>query len=113
MHEHRVEGAALGDDSLLDPALEREFRATGLSHLLVVSGENVDGARAALLPPRLLAPPELRPGHDLAPSPEAAPTFEADRLGEPRRGDDHVRWWVTPRIRHSGSACQGRNPYAL
>jgi competence protein ComEC len=34
-------GLALGDDSRLDPAVERDFRATGLSHLLVVSGENV------------------------------------------------------------------------
>ena len=34
-------GLALGDDSGLDPVLERDFRATGLSHLLVVSGENV------------------------------------------------------------------------
>jgi competence protein ComEC len=34
-------GLALGDDSRLGPALERDFRATGLSHLLVVSGENV------------------------------------------------------------------------
>ena len=34
-------GLALGDDSRLDPSLERDFRATGLSHLLVVSGENV------------------------------------------------------------------------
>ncbi len=34
-------GLALGDDSHLDPGLERDFRATGLSHLLVVSGENV------------------------------------------------------------------------
>jgi competence protein ComEC len=34
-------GLALGDDSRLEPALERDFRATGLSHLLVVSGENV------------------------------------------------------------------------
>jgi competence protein ComEC len=34
-------GLALGDDSRLNPALERDFRATGLSHLLVVSGENV------------------------------------------------------------------------
>jgi len=34
-------GLALGDDSRLDPVLERDFRATGLSHLLVVSGENV------------------------------------------------------------------------
>jgi competence protein ComEC len=34
-------GLALGDDSRLDPVLERDFRATGLSHLLVVSRENV------------------------------------------------------------------------
>jgi competence protein ComEC len=34
-------GLALGDDSKLDPVLERDFRSTGLSHLLVVSGENV------------------------------------------------------------------------
>jgi competence protein ComEC len=34
-------GLALGDDSRLDPVLERDFRATGLSHLLVVSGENI------------------------------------------------------------------------
>ena len=34
-------GLALGDDSELDPALERDFRATGLGHLLVVSGQNV------------------------------------------------------------------------
>jgi competence protein ComEC len=34
-------GLSLGDDSLLDPALERDFRASGLSHLLVVSGGNV------------------------------------------------------------------------
>ena len=34
-------GLALGDGSRLDPTLERDFRATGLSHLLVVSGENV------------------------------------------------------------------------
>ena len=34
-------GLALGDDSRLDPVLERDFRATGLSHLLVVSGGNV------------------------------------------------------------------------
>ena len=33
-------GLALGDDSRLDPALARDFRATGLGHLLVVSGEN-------------------------------------------------------------------------
>lgn len=34
-------GLALGDDSRLDPVLERDFRASGLSHLLVVSGGNV------------------------------------------------------------------------
>ncbi len=31
-------GLALGDDSRLDPALARDFQATGLGHLLVVSG---------------------------------------------------------------------------
>ncbi|HEV8563420.1 MAG TPA: DNA internalization-related competence protein ComEC/Rec2 [Actinomycetota bacterium] len=34
-------GLALGDDSRLDPSLARDFQATGLGHLLVVSGENV------------------------------------------------------------------------
>lgn len=34
-------GLLVGDDSRLDPALERDFRASGLSHLLVVSGGNV------------------------------------------------------------------------
>ncbi|MGZ5352900.1 MAG: DNA internalization-related competence protein ComEC/Rec2 [Actinomycetota bacterium] len=34
-------GLSLGDDTSLDPALERDFRASGLSHLLVVSGGNV------------------------------------------------------------------------
>jgi competence protein ComEC len=34
-------GLALGDDSRLDPAVARDFHATGLGHLLVVSGENV------------------------------------------------------------------------
>lgn len=34
-------GLALGDTSGLDPADERHFRATGLGHLLAVSGENV------------------------------------------------------------------------
>jgi competence protein ComEC len=42
-------GLALGDDSLLDPALERDFRASGLSHLLVVSGGNVAMVLAPLL----------------------------------------------------------------
>ncbi|MEW6059484.1 MAG: DNA internalization-related competence protein ComEC/Rec2 [Actinomycetota bacterium] len=34
-------GLALGDDSRLDPDVARDFQATGLGHLLVVSGENV------------------------------------------------------------------------
>jgi competence protein ComEC len=34
-------GLALGDASHLEPGLERDFQATGLGHLLVVSGENV------------------------------------------------------------------------
>jgi len=34
-------GLALGDDSMLDAVVERDFRASGLSHLLVVSGGNV------------------------------------------------------------------------
>ena len=34
-------GLILGDDSQLDPGLARDFHATGLGHLLVVSGENV------------------------------------------------------------------------
>ncbi|HJU57306.1 MAG TPA: DNA internalization-related competence protein ComEC/Rec2 [Actinomycetota bacterium] len=34
-------GLALGDGSGLDPIVERDFRASGLSHLLVVSGGNV------------------------------------------------------------------------
>ncbi|HEY6566651.1 MAG TPA: DNA internalization-related competence protein ComEC/Rec2 [Actinomycetota bacterium] len=34
-------GLVLGDDSQLDPGLARDFHATGLGHLLVVSGENV------------------------------------------------------------------------
>ena len=34
-------GLALGDDSHLDPSVERDFKATGLTHLLVVSGGNV------------------------------------------------------------------------
>jgi competence protein ComEC len=42
-------GLALGDDSRLDPATERDFRATGLTHLLVVSGGNV----AMILAPAL------------------------------------------------------------
>jgi competence protein ComEC len=34
-------GLALGDTSRLDPSLEEDFRATGLGHLLAVSGQNV------------------------------------------------------------------------
>lgn len=34
-------GLAVGDASRLDPIVERDFRASGLSHLLVVSGGNV------------------------------------------------------------------------
>src|SRR5439155_1232913 len=34
-------GLALGDTSRLDPGIEEDFRATGLSHLTAVSGENV------------------------------------------------------------------------
>lgn len=34
-------GLALGDDSQLDDGVERDFKATGLTHLLVVSGGNV------------------------------------------------------------------------
>jgi competence protein ComEC len=34
-------GLALGDTSRLDPAVEESFRATGLSHLTAVSGENL------------------------------------------------------------------------
>jgi competence protein ComEC len=34
-------GLALGDASRLDPGVARDFQATGLGHLLVVSGENV------------------------------------------------------------------------
>jgi competence protein ComEC len=42
-------GLALGDDSGLDPALARDFQATGLGHLLVVSGENVAMVLAPIL----------------------------------------------------------------
>ncbi|MBI4260799.1 MAG: DNA internalization-related competence protein ComEC/Rec2 [Actinobacteria bacterium] len=34
-------GLTLGDTSRLDPAVEEDFRATGLGHLLAVSGQNV------------------------------------------------------------------------
>jgi competence protein ComEC len=49
-------GLLLGDDSRLEPGLERDFRAAGLSHLLVVSGGNV----AMVLAPVLAASALLR-----------------------------------------------------
>ncbi len=42
-------GLILGDDSKLDPSLARDFHATGLGHLLVVSGENVAMVLAPIL----------------------------------------------------------------
>jgi competence protein ComEC len=42
-------GLAVGDDSRLDPIVERDFRASGLSHLLVVSGGNVAMVLAPVL----------------------------------------------------------------
>jgi competence protein ComEC len=42
-------GLALGDDSGLDEAMARHFHATGLGHLLVVSGENVAMVLAPVL----------------------------------------------------------------
>jgi competence protein ComEC len=42
-------GLALGDTSGLDPGLSRDFRATGLGHLLAVSGENVVMVLAPML----------------------------------------------------------------
>jgi competence protein ComEC len=42
-------GLALGDDSRLDEGLARDFHATGLGHLLVVSGENVAMVLAPIL----------------------------------------------------------------
>jgi competence protein ComEC len=49
-------GLLVGDDSKLDPGLERDFRAAGLSHLLVVSGGNV----AMILAPVVAAASLLR-----------------------------------------------------
>jgi len=49
-------GLLLGDDSQLDPGVERDFRAAGLSHLLVVSGGNV----AMVLAPVIAAAALLR-----------------------------------------------------
>jgi competence protein ComEC len=42
-------GLALGDASRLDAGVARDFRATGLGHLLVVSGENVAMVLAPML----------------------------------------------------------------
>jgi competence protein ComEC len=42
-------GLALGDTSALDAGLARDFQATGLGHLLVVSGENVAMVLAPIL----------------------------------------------------------------
>ncbi|HEX6843929.1 MAG TPA: ComEC/Rec2 family competence protein, partial [Actinomycetota bacterium] len=42
-------GLVLGDDSRLDAATARDFHATGLGHLLVVSGENVAMVLAPVL----------------------------------------------------------------
>jgi competence protein ComEC len=42
-------GLALGDGSMLDPRDEAHFQATGLQHLLVVSGENVAMVLAPIL----------------------------------------------------------------
>jgi competence protein ComEC len=42
-------GLVLGDDAHLDPGLARDFQATGLGHLLVVSGENVAMVLAPIL----------------------------------------------------------------
>ncbi|MFM8998818.1 MAG: ComEC/Rec2 family competence protein, partial [Actinomycetota bacterium] len=42
-------GLALGDEGGLDDATRRDFRATGLGHLLVVSGQNVAMVLAPLL----------------------------------------------------------------
>jgi hypothetical protein len=61
-------GLALGDDSRLDPALARDFQATGLGHLLVVSGKNDTDASWMAQPARTrrersdsgLCPPEGR-----------------------------------------------------
>jgi competence protein ComEC len=42
-------GLALGDASRLDPGMQRDFQASGLGHLLVVSGENVVMVLAPML----------------------------------------------------------------
>ncbi len=51
-------GLALGDTSRLDPGLEEDFRATGLGHLLAVSGSNV----AMFLGPILMVAGAARAG---------------------------------------------------
>ncbi len=51
-------GLVLGDDRGLDPGVARDFQASGLGHLLVVSGENV----AMVLAPVLAAAVVLRLG---------------------------------------------------
>ena len=40
-HAGLLMGLALGDTSRLDPGIEDDFRASGLSHLTAVSGENL------------------------------------------------------------------------
>lgn len=49
-------GLAIGDTSRLDPEIEEDFRASGLSHLLAVSGSNV----ATFLAPVLIVATRLR-----------------------------------------------------
>ena len=44
-----LKGLSLGDASHLDPGVARDFQATGLGHLLVVSGENVAMVLAPVL----------------------------------------------------------------
>jgi competence protein ComEC len=45
-----LRGMALGEDEALDPATRADFRASGLSHLLAASGENVALLAALALP---------------------------------------------------------------
>jgi competence protein ComEC len=45
-----LRGMALGEDEALDPATRDDFRASGLSHLLAASGENVALLAALALP---------------------------------------------------------------
>ena len=44
-----IAGVALGDDDALDPELRDDFRASGLYHLLAVSGQNVGYVTAGVL----------------------------------------------------------------